>query len=254
MIQGGLALGSGIAGHYAAKSAAAGAMQRSPEEQAALARSTALAGPAGQLGQQYSNLALPRVGQALNYYGTLLGGNRAAIRQAVSPELQDIGEAYKGSANQIGRSYLAGGQRDQALAENARGQAGQVSRLLGSVRPMAAQGVGQLGLGAAQVGQQQQYIAGLLNQGLLQSGFQNRLLGQQAGANAASQWGGLFARLSSALSGVGTKGKTTVPGGGMPNPAGANNWPTLPGYGTPLPALDRSNPWEQLPGYGTPLG
>jgi hypothetical protein len=86
---------------------------------------------------------------------------------------------------------------------------------------MAAQGISQLGLGAAQVGQQQQYVSGLLNQGLLQQGFQNRELGQKAGQAAASQWGGLFARLSSALGPVGAKKPT----------------PPLPGWGTKLPGM-----------------
>ncbi|PYQ25564.1 MAG: hypothetical protein DMF56_27170 [Acidobacteria bacterium] len=223
IVQGGLAAGSAIAGHYASKSAAAGAMNRSPEEQAALARQSQAATQSAQFGNQFSSLALPRVGQALNYYGTLLGGNRAAIRGAVAPETQDINEAYRGADTSLGRTYIQGGQREQALAENARAKAGQISRLIGGVRPMAAQGLSQLGLGAAQAGQQQQYIGGLLNQGLLQQGFQNRLLGQQAGANAAGQWGGLFARLSSALGPLGQKNAGT---GGTTSGKG----PAIPSY------------------------
>jgi hypothetical protein len=115
--------------------------------------------------------------------------------------------------------------REQARAENARQRAGQVSRLIGGVRPMAAQGIGQLGPAAASIGQQQQYIAGLLNQGLLQQGFQNRLLGQQAGQNAAAQWGGLFARLSSALGGK-KSGSTGRTGPGMTGGTG----PGIPDY------------------------
>jgi hypothetical protein len=234
ILNGALGVGSTIAGHYAGKSAAAGAMNRSPEEQQAINQSLALGRSSAQLGQQFSSLALPRISQGLNYYGTLLGGNRAAIRGAVSPELQDIGEAYKGADVAIGRGYMQGGQRDQALAENARAKAGQISRLIGGVRPMAAQGISQLGLGAAGIGQQQQYVSGLLNQGVAQQGFQNRLLGQRAGADAAAQWGGLFARLSASLSGVKFGKKPPVMSGGG---GGGYDFSKLPGYGTKLPGV-----------------
>jgi hypothetical protein len=189
-------------------------MNRSPEELRAIQRTEALTGQSMQQGQQYGALARPMLGQAFNYYGSILGGNRGAIRQAVSPELQDIGEAYKGADTAVGRSYVSGGQRDQAFAENARGRAGQISRLIGGVRPMAAQQGGQLAGQVAGIGQQSQYLAQLANQNLLGQGFQNRLLGQQAGAGAARQWGGLFARLSSALGGVGGRRRNGDSSGG----------------------------------------
>jgi hypothetical protein len=212
IIQGGLAVGGALASGAAGRAASRAAMARSPEELRAIQRVEESAGQAGRLSQQYGGLATPMLGQAFNYYGTLLGGNRAAIRQAVSPELQDISEAYKGADTAIGKGYLAGGERNQALAENARARAGQISRLIGSVRPMAAQAGGQLAGQVAGIGQQAQYLSTLANQGLLQQGFSNRLLGQQAGMGAASQWGSLFARLSSVLGpSIGKLGTKTKP-------------------------------------------
>jgi hypothetical protein len=235
IIQGGLAAGSAIAGHYASKSAAKGAMARSPEEQQALDRISGLVGPTAAMGRQFSSMALPQIGRAFNYYGNLVGGDRAALRGAVAPETAEIGEAYKGADQTIGRSYLQGGERAQALAENARSRSGKIASLVSGVRPMAAEALSRLAPAVANVGQQGQYLAGILNQGVLQQGWQNRLLGQQAGTAASNRWGQLFARLSELVaSGGKTGGKTTTT---QPSTAGSNIWSLLPGYGTSLPGL-----------------
>jgi hypothetical protein len=257
IVQGGLAAGSAIAGHFASKAAAAGAMQRSPEEQGALDRITALAGPAAQYGQQLSGMAIPNIGRAFDYYGRLVGGDRAALRGAVAPEMADINDAYKGANAAITRGYLQGGERNQALAENARAGAGKIASLVSGVRPMAAEALSRLGPSVASVGQQGQYLAGILNQGVLQQGFQNRLLGQQAGQAAAANWGNLFARLSSALSSTTKKGSTagsdTGDGGYTPAGTGTFGRPMLPPGGIKFPPY--ALPWlpstQVGPGYNT---
>lgn len=221
LVQGGLAVGGALASSAAGRAASRAAMNRSPEELQAMQRLEGLSTQASQTGQQYGAMAAPALGRTFNYYNTLLGGNRAAIRQAVSPELQDIGEAYKGADTAIGKGYISGGERNQALAENARARAGQISRLIGGVRPMAAAQGGQLAGQVAGISQQSQYLAQLANQNLLGQGFQNRLLGQQAGGQAAGQWGSLFARLMSTLSGVKGKDKTSNGGGSL---GGDENW------------------------------
>ena len=205
------ALGSSYLGSQAAKAA----MQRSPEEIDALTANTALARQAATQGSQLFGRAMPAVGNALNYYQTLLSGNRAARTAAMAPEAESVASAYEGANQAINRGYVRGGVRDTALAENARAKAGQIARLTTGVRPMAAQGMADIGSRLMGAGQQGTQIASGINANTLASGAQNRLIGMQAGQATTQSLGAIFARL---LSLYAPRGKTT--------PTGTTNTPS----------------------------
>jgi hypothetical protein len=80
---------------------------------------------------------MPGIRSTLDYYQTLLNGDRAARMNAVSGEAQDTAAAYQGAGNNINQN-LRGGEREQALAQNATGRAGSIARLVTGVRPGAA--------------------------------------------------------------------------------------------------------------------
>jgi hypothetical protein len=184
-------LGSAWLGSRAAKSA----MQRSPEELDALTANTALARQSATQGSQLFSRSMPAVGNALNYYQTLLSGNRAARTAAMAPEAESVANAYEGANQAINRGYVRGGVRDTALAENARAKAGQIARLTTGVRPMAAQGMADIGSRLMGAGQQSVGTAAGINQGTIASGTQNRLIGMQAGQETTRSLGAIFARL-----------------------------------------------------------
>lgn len=197
MIQGGMAVGGALASKWAGKKAAASAMERTPTEQMALASGQQTAARTGQNANQLFANAMPAVGNATNYYQTLLSGGRGARRAATAGEAADIGSAYKGADTAVGKSYMQGGERNAALAENARQRVGAVSKLTTGVRPGAAQGLAAIGSNLIGQAGQQYGTSAAINSNIVGQEYQNRLQGQQAGADSASKWGGLFAQLSS---------------------------------------------------------
>lgn len=237
--------GASAAGTYGAgkigKSAQKNAMQRTPEELALITSQKGLADQMGQQGRQLFSAGVPAVRSTLDYYQSLLSGDRQARMNAVSGEAQDTAEAYSGADRAVSQR-LRGGERDQALAENSREKAGQIARLVTGVRPMAAGATGDLGTRLIGAG------AGLSGQGasiganLLGNESQNRQFGVQAGQNAAGDASESFGRLlgmfapsimgmkvggggSSMLNGTGTAGRITnfrglLPGAGAVSEVG----------------------------------
>lgn len=208
--------GAGVLGGLlASKKSQKSAMQRSPEEQAAIGGITGAAGnlnaAGAQLGQTGSGLV--RSGQQAlqgptNYYQTLLRGSRPAMAQAVAAPTAAITETYRGAERGLEKSGVRGAARDVASADLNRQRASQIAGLTTGVQAGAADalaGLGSqqlgLGVGALQAGGGLYGQAGSLYGGLLRSGTENRQYGRQEGAQAGQQWGGLIFDLLNAIPG-----------------------------------------------------
>lgn len=184
-----------IGGIFGAKKAQKSAMQRSPEEQAALSGATNAAGGMTQLGQNLTGVGLPYVQNAGNYFNTLLGGNRAAMSLATAGPRASITEQGRGVEKSLERSGVRGGIKDLALAENARDTAAKTMGLTTGVQPGAADALSRIGAGLTGQGVTALSSGGSLYGNLLGQGFQNRQYGRQEGEKAGGAFGSLIADL-----------------------------------------------------------
>ncbi len=172
---------------------------------------------------QQSKMGAPAYGKAVDYYSTLLGGDRAKMQQAVAPAAGQISDTYRGAQANLERMGIRGGGRDQAMAELNRQQAGQLGQLTVGMQPMAAQQLGQLGqqgMGFAAQGLQGLSSAGNLYSSLL--GQQTRMADTQYDRN--KEFGGsLGSLITSGLKGAtewwanrGDGGNSSGPWRGVP--------------------------------------
>lgn len=237
-----LAKGAGVLGGIlGGRKAQQSAMQRSPEEQAAIAGITGAAQNLTASGQQISQLGTGLAQSGMNlqrpaagYYQTLLRGSRPAMAQAVAAPTAAITETYRGAERGLERSGVRGAAKDVATADLNRQRASQIAGLTTGVQPFAAealagmggqqigQGVGAATAGAGVLGQ-----AGNLYGGLLQSGTANRQYGRQEGAQMGAGLGGLIFDLINGLGGRGGKGGGIAP---LPTPGNPNLPYRLPGF------------------------
>lgn len=201
-------------------------MERSPEELALMRSQTGLSDQLRRQGSDLFGSAMPGIQNTLGYYNTLLSGNRAARMGAVGQEAEDVAGAFAGADKAVGRR-LVGGERDQALAENARARAGQISRLTTGVRPQAAGAMANLGTNLIGAGAGMQGASGDIGARLLSNSTNNRQqanqFGLQAGQNTTSQLGSLMARLMGSFNMGGNRQVGTVPNIGrlMPGRTGS---------------------------------
>ncbi len=107
---------------------------------------SALAKLMAQQSSSSYNLGSPAYGHALNYYSTLLNGNKAAVSQAIAPQVGQLSDTYRGAQRGLEQSGVQGPGRDYALGELNRQRAGQIGQLSVGVQPNAAASLGQLGL------------------------------------------------------------------------------------------------------------
>lgn len=214
--------GAGISA-YASKKASESAMQKTSAENSAFEASSQLAKDQNARGSQMFNTALPAVRQSLDYYGTLLNGNQAARQAITAPEAESIGNNFAGADRSVNQSYLQGGQRDIALAENARSKASAVARLTTGVRPMAAQNAAGIATGLMPGANANFAQAGNIYGNQQASEASNRATGAQAGGAASANYGKLFAQLMSVYGGKGGKGMPRSGG----SPDGGNDRPAF---------------------------
>lgn len=204
-------IGSSLIGSKASHDASQAAQQRSPEEMALMKSQTGLADTQNRQSQQLFGTAMPAVNNTLRYYSTLLSGNRGARMAAVSPEAEDVSNAYAGADASLKRSNVRGGERVAQLAENSRAKAGQIARLTTGVRPMAANAMGSMGMGLVGAGDRSAAGANAGYSGLVSNSTNNRqqgnLIGLSAGQNLTGQLGKLFANIMG-------QGKSGSGGGG----------------------------------------
>ena len=116
-----------------------------------------------QTGQEYSSQLNPYMTGFLNqaqtgiqapmdYYSKLLSGDKAAMAEAIAPEAQRIGSNYAMAANSARSNMARGGYASSTLANLPFKQAGETNTLLQLLRPNAAAAMGNLALGAGQLG------------------------------------------------------------------------------------------------------
>jgi hypothetical protein len=223
-----------IGGIYASRAAQNAALQRSPEELAALKGATGAAGSLGQTGTSMLNEAQPYIAQPASYYQTLLRGSRGAMANAVAPARAALQESYRGEQAKLANSGIRGAARDQLQGNLDRQQAGQVSALTTGVQPGAASALAGVG------GQLQQTAAPLLGQAgniyqqLLSQGAANRTQAMKEGTDTGQSAGKLIADLGTTLFGGGKKtaGTTTPPKGKTPATA-TGGAPPAPPYQVP---------------------
>lgn len=215
IIQGAGMLGGALAG----KKSQSNAMKRSPEEQQALTGAQGIAGAAGKTGQQLLGQGGGYMGQAGNYYSTLLGGNRAAMSQAVAAPMAQLTDTYRGAERGLVRSGLQGAQRDTAMGELNRQRASQIGSLVTGVQPAAAGALGALGGHMTQTGSSLTGTAGTLYSNLLGHGFENRKYARGEGEKTGKAIGGLAAEI-----GKWAGGKLGKKGGGIPTSPSDGNY------------------------------
>lgn len=145
------AIASGVGALFGMKSSSgSSSLQNSPLATAATAAAnnqTDLAKYLKTQSQSTYGLSAPAYGKAISYYSTLLGGNQAAMTQAVAPETAQLRDVYAGANSNLERLGVRGGEAMTAKAELNRQQAGQVGQLVTGARAGAAQQLGQLGQG-----------------------------------------------------------------------------------------------------------
>jgi len=101
--------------------------------------------------KQYSNIALPYMTSAGNYWQALMQGGPAAQR-AVAPYAQDISTQAGTTARNITNTLPAGGERNLALAELPIATGTNIANLYQRMGPLAAEQLQALSLGSAGAG------------------------------------------------------------------------------------------------------
>lgn len=165
--------------------------KKSKEEKAALAGQGAANQQLMEQGKQNFGVGFPAMRSALNYYQTLLQGNRAAMSQAVAGPTAQLTDLYRGAERNLDRQGVRGGSRDLAVAELGRDRTNQLAQLTTGVQPMAAANLGQLGSAATGMGSGPLAAAGSSYANMAQQGFQQRQYSNQAWGQAAQNVGGL---------------------------------------------------------------
>lgn len=151
--KGGAAIGSSLLGSKLSKSSP------TPTEQNALNQDT----QAQQLGLDTAKSTIPgaqnliSMGSAayqpvLNYWSSILSGNRGAVTSAMAPEISRIGQGYNTAANTSAALSARGGPSSSFLSELPFAQQRDVTSLLQTARPAAANSLFQAGQGVAQTG------------------------------------------------------------------------------------------------------
>ena len=188
LIKGGAALGGALFG----KKSQSNAMKRSPEEAMALQGAQGAAGNLTTQGNALIGQGVPLMGQAANYWSTLLGGNRAQMAQATAAPRAALTDVYRGAEAGLDRSGVRGATRDVAMAELSRDRAGQIGRLTTGVQPGAAGALGEIG--GQLIGQGAPMLSGAGNiwSNLLGSGFDNRKYARGEGEKTSSGMGSLI--------------------------------------------------------------
>lgn len=172
----------GAVGSIGASAVASKMQSRSPEEQAALGGASGAGSALTGAGSALLSGGQATLQQPINYFQTLLRGNRAAQNLAVAGPRGAIEDTYAGAAKNLETGNVRGAARDQATADLARQKAGQISSLITGVQPAAASALSTIGMGQINAGTGAASAGGGIFSNLLGSGFQNRVY-QQGQAN-----------------------------------------------------------------------
>jgi hypothetical protein len=166
--------------------------QRSGAEKQALAGQQAAGSQLLGQGQQLFGAGMPAMRSSLNYYQTLLSGNRAAMSQAVAGPTAQLTDLYRGAERNLEHKGVRGGARDLATAELGRDRTNQLAQLTTGVQPMAAGQLGALGSTATSQAGSATTGAGSMYSTILGQQFQNR-------QNTNGMWGGAMQDVGGAM-------------------------------------------------------
>lgn len=89
---------------------------------------------------------------AFDYWSRILSGDRSEITSVLSPEIARIGEGYTQARREVGQFAPRGGGRASTLGEIPFRRGRDVSELFATMRPLAAQSLGQLAGEAGRLG------------------------------------------------------------------------------------------------------
>ncbi len=188
IIKGGAALGGSLLG----KMAQGSAQKRSPEEAAALGGAQSTAGQLTATGSNLINQGQPLLGQAGNYWSTLLRGSRPAMAQATAGPRAQITDIYRGAESNLERSGIRGASRDVAQAELGRQRAGQIAGLTTGMQPLAASQLADIGERQTSTGANLMGQSGSIWGNLLGQGFENRKYARGEGEKFGTSMGQLI--------------------------------------------------------------
>jgi hypothetical protein len=247
--QGGGVVGGMLAGQQATKMA----QKRSPEELAALGGAQGAAGQMGQLGGSLARQGQNYLADPAAYYQTLLGGNRAAMAQAVAGPTAQLTGVYRGAERNLNQQGIRGAARDLAATDLNRDRASKIAGLTTGVQPYAAEQLASLGNNALGQGTAMLGNAGNVYGNLLTQGAANRTYARKEGGETGAAIGGLARDVGEVAFKKGAKPTTgtTQDNGrvqGPPSPAPA---PTAPQGGTLQPPPAPTPGAGQLP-FSTP--
>lgn len=155
-----------------------------------------------QSGTGLTNMGLGPTAQGLNYYQTLLGGNRARMAQATAGTRAAITDQYRGAETSLEHSGLRGAAGEQARAELNRDRAARISGLTTGVQPTAAAAVTDIGTNLLGQGGQRLGAAGQLWSGLLGQGTLNRNYADANAQQSGKDFGSSLFDIASAAYGM----------------------------------------------------
>jgi hypothetical protein len=149
----------------------------------------------GNSAQDFTNANnyLTQAGSSLqkpaDYYSQILSGNRAAMMGAMAPEITTINNQANQARRQLSTLGPMGGGRASAMAQLPMQSAGQIGTMFQQARPMAAQGMLNVGNAQGNLGGLQGSIAaqqGQLGSGLNTNALSNLMNFGQGGTQTGS--------------------------------------------------------------------
>jgi hypothetical protein len=144
---GGSALGGWLGGRKSGEEKAALGAQTS-----ALQSQTKIGEEAAGAGRTFTGLATPALTNALNFWQTVLGGDRTTLSSLLGPELSRYASGQQQAMSQVSQFAPRGGGRTSTLAEMPFTTARATGDLFSTLRPQAAGQLGSLGTNVAQLG------------------------------------------------------------------------------------------------------
>lgn len=162
-------------------------------------------------GNTASDTGLSTLGNAGNFYNTILGGNREAISNLLGPQISTILSQYDNASNAIRQFSPRGGGSTQTLAQLPFQKAAAAGGAFQSVLPSAAQGAADVGAKTGQIGSTNLSIAHGGTEPYLHQG---QFDATQAAA-AGKGYGQLITNLGGLLKKNGSSGGGA--GGGIPS-------------------------------------
>jgi hypothetical protein len=162
----------------------------SDQEKAQLASISGIAQTMTGQGQNLYSIGAPAYADAIRYYQTLLGGNRAAMQAATAGSAEAIRAQGRGLEGRISASLGRSGAADTMKAQLAGQQASDIAHLTQGVQPAAAAALQGAGLAGAQAGAGMEAQGGdfysKIQQALTQSRQFEENLGEQSRQFGAS--------------------------------------------------------------------